>query len=46
MTYRTKLWIMTMLYALVTAVLFYGFVLFMATSGDTEAAAIPFVHSR
>lgn len=46
MTYRTQLWIMTMLYASVTAVLFYWLTLFMATSEDIEPAPIPFVDYR
>jgi hypothetical protein len=46
MTYRTQLWLMTVLYASVTAVLFYWLTLFMATSGDTEPAPISFVDLR
>jgi len=46
MTYRTQLWTMTVLYASVTAVLFYWLILFMATSADMVPAHIMFVEYR
>ena len=43
MNYRTQLWIMTVLYALTTAVMFYWLTLFMTmTSQDVEPMPIPF----
>jgi len=44
MSYRTQLWIMTVLYALTTAVIFYWVTLFMTmTSQDVEPQPIPFI---
>ena len=47
MTYRTQLWIMTVLYALTTAVIFYWVTLFMSmTSEDVEPEPTPSIAHR
>jgi hypothetical protein len=46
MTYRTQFWVMMVLYATVTAVLFYWLTLFMAMSEDMKPAPIAYSDHR
>jgi hypothetical protein len=46
MTHRTQLWVMTVLYVSVAAVLFYWLTLFMAISEDMKPAPIAYSNDR